>query len=214
MFALLAVAAPMTACKSTEGHDRAETTSNKVHDLAGVAGQTQTHLDKTLNALERVVATKDTGPKPAFDSFVSELGAFHGSFADLTKSRDALRASAEAWFTEFDKQNSAIQDEGLRADGAKRLTGFREQVRDVSKQVDDLMMNTKALELRLGDLRTYLGNDLTPGGIDSVSGRIKDTASEGRKLAESLGKLSKSSDTLANGLAATRPPPPAPAPAK
>lgn len=206
--ALLALAAPMTACKSTEGHDRAETTSERVHTVGHVAGQTQTHLDKTLNALEKVVATKDQGPKAAFDSFTSELGAFESSFAELAKSRDALKSSAEIWFTEFEKNNAAIQDESLRATGAKRLMGFRDQVQDVSKQVDDLMTGTRALETRLGDLRTYLGNDLTPGGIDSVSGRVKDTASDGRKLAEGLGKLSKSSDTLAAGLAATRPPPP------
>lgn len=212
--ALLAFAAPITSCKTTEGHDRAESTSMNVHKVGGVAGQTQTHLDMTLNSLEKVVATKDAGPKAAFDAYVSHLGSFESSFADLTSARDTLRTSAETWFAEFEKKNAAIQDEGLRADGAKRLTGFRDQVNDISKQVDVLMTGTKALQMRLGDLRTYLGNDLTPAGIDSVSGRVKDTASEGRKLAEGLGTLSKSSDKLATGLAATRPPPPAPAPAK
>lgn len=194
------------ACKSTEGHDRAAHTADQVVKVGGVAGQTQTYLDKTLASLEQVVATKDQDPKPAFDTFVKQLGGFQSEFAKLTKARDAMKAKSTEWFAEFEAKNAAIQDPELREDGTKRLASFRDQVMEVSEQVDGLMTETNALQVTLTDLRTYLGNDLTPNGIDAVSGRIGNTAKSGRKLADGLGRLSKSSDTLAAGLRAARQP--------
>lgn len=206
---LLALTALPLACKSTEGHDRAETTADKVVAVGGAAGQTQIHLDKTLGALEQIEATREQEPKPSFDAFSKSLGSFGSSFAELRSTRASLKSSAETWFTEFEKQNAAIQDEDLRKTGEKRLSAFREQVGEVSKQVDKLIEATGSLELRLKDLRAFLGNDLTADGIKSVSGRIGDDVKEGRKLAARLGELSQASNELAGKLRAARKPAPA-----
>lgn len=208
LVAVLCLAAMLTACKSTEGHDRAASTADQVVAVGSVAGQTQASLDDTLNSMEQVVATMKQGPKAAFDGFSKHLASFSSNVAKLTSERTALSAKAETWFTEFEKQNVAIQDPDLRKTGEKRLADFREQVADVSKQVDVLMRETTALEGRIKDLRAYLGNDLTPDGIEAVSGRISDAAKDGRKVAVGLGELSKSSDALAAKMRASRPPPP------
>lgn len=204
--ALLAASALPVACKSTEGHDRAADTADQVVEVGGSAGQTQLRLDNTLAALEQVVATAKQDPKPAFDTFVKEYEAFSDELADLTKQRESLKSKAESWFTEFEKQNEAITDADLRKAGTKRLAEFREEVNGVSKQVDELMNGTTALHSRLKDVRTFLGNDLTAKGIDTVSGRIADAAKEGRKFAAGLGKLSKSSADLASKMRAASKP--------
>lgn len=204
--ALLALTPLPLACKSTEGHDRAAETANQVVEIGGIAGQTQLRLDNTLAALEKVVATANQDPKPAFDTFAKEFNAFSSEFASLTKERESLKTKAELWFTEFAKKNDAIQDADLRKDGTKRLAEFREQVGDLSKQVDTLMTGTSALEAQIRDLRTFLGNDLTKKGIDTASGRIEDTAKNGRKVASGLGKLSKASEEIASKMRAATPP--------
>lgn len=203
---LLAASILPAACKSTEGHDRAKDTADQVVEVGGAAGQTQLRLDNTLAALEQVVATAQQNPKPAFDTFVKEYGAFSDELADLTKQREALKSKAETWFAEFEKKNEAIQDPDLRKAGTKRLAEFREEVKGVSQQVDELMNGTTALHGRLKDVRTFLGNDLTAKGIETVSGRIADAAKEGRKFAAGLGKLSKSSEMLASKMRAAQKP--------
>lgn len=194
------------ACKSTEGHDRAADTADQVTTVGASAAQTQLRLDATLAAMEKIVATAKQDPKPAFDTFVKELESFNSTFAGLTGQREALKTKSETWFTEFQKQNDAIQDAELRKDGAKRLDEFKSKVGDLSKQVDELMTGTTSLQGRLKDLRTFLGNDLTPKGIETVSGRVEDSAKEGRKLAAGFGKLSKTSDSLASSMRAARAP--------
>lgn len=200
------VTALFTGCASTEGHDRAAATAEQVVDLGGAAGQTQLRLDNTLAALEKVVATAKQDPQPAYATFVREYDEFSDEFADLTEEREELKAKSATWFAEFEKKNDAIGDADLRKAGTKRLAEFREQVADVSKQVDELMSGTSSLNTRLKDVRTFLGNDLTPQGIETVSGRISDAAKEGRKFAAGLGKLSKSSTDLAAKMRAARMP--------
>lgn len=207
LVALLALAPLPLACKSTEGHDRAADTASEVVEVGGAAGQTQLRLDNTLTALDKIAASAKLDPKPAFDTFVSEFKAFSGEFADLTKQRESLKTKAELWFAEFSQKNDAIQDPELRKAGEKRLKEFREKVADLSKQVDGLMTGTSALEAQLRDLRTFLGNDLTPAAIETVSGRIADATKEGRKLASGLGKLSKTSEEVASTMRAATPPP-------
>ena len=204
-FLSLVCALPL-ACKATEGHDRAESTADRVVDVGAAAGQTQLHLDKTLDALAQLEATRNQDPKPGYKEFTGSYDNFASELATLVKRRDSLRTTAESWFSEYEKQNRSIQDEDLRKTGEKRLSGFREQIADTSKQVDEILKNANAVDGRLKDLHTYLSNDLTPDGIDAVSGRISDLSKDGRKVAARLGDLSKSSETLAGKLRAARKP--------
>lgn len=198
--------ASLTSCKSTEGHDRAADTADQVVMVGHCAGQTQLSLDKSLEALRKVDATREQEPTPAFKTFSSEFDSFREHFADLRKQRANLAAKAESWFSEFELKNAAIQDEDLREDGAKRLAEFREQVGETSKKVDELIKGGTDVEKNLGDLRTYLGNDLSPDGIKAASGKIDDAAKDGHKVAEKLGELSKASEALAEKLRAARKP--------
>jgi predicted nucleic acid-binding Zn-ribbon protein len=202
--ALLLLCALPPACKSPEGHDRAAATADQVVALGGVAGQTQLHLDKTLEGLAQIEATKSQDPLPAFKAFSGAFNSFKSEFAALSEERAALTVKAESWFTEYEARNKAIQDEDLRKTGTKRLAEFREQVADTSKQVDKLIEGTSSVQTRLEDLRTYLGNDLTPDGISAVSGRISDVTKDGRKVAARLGDLSKASEELASRMRAAR----------
>jgi hypothetical protein len=213
---VLALALVPAACKSTEGHDRAAQTADQVVSLGHVSGQSQLHLDNSLNALEKITVTAEQNPKPAFDMFAKELEAFGDTTQQLTKQRATLKTKAEAWFADFQIKGETIQDEELRKASADRLAAFREQVAQVSSQVDGLMAGTSSLQTRLMDLRTFLGADLTAKGIGSVSSRITDSVKDGRKVAADLGRLSKASEDISNSMRAARSTPPAavPPPAK
>jgi hypothetical protein len=204
--ALAGSAALPLACKSTEGHDRAATTADQVVAVGAAAGQAQLQLDQTLNDLAQVAAKAAQDPKPPFDAFVKSLGKFQDDLAFLTKQRGALAAKAQTWFDEYKLKNDAIQDPDLKQAGEKRLCEFQARVGEVSKQVDELMTGAGALDGRLKDLRTFLGNDLTPKGIETVAGRIADTVKEGRKVAAGLGKASKASEEVAKTLRAAQQP--------
>jgi hypothetical protein len=206
LFSALLCTIPL-GCKSAETHDEAAATANSVVEVGGAAGQVQLHLDQTLTALEQVSATAAQDPKPAYDTFKSGLAAYSSQLATLVKDRTAFADRARGWLDEFTKRNEAINDEDLRKAGAKRITEFREQVGDITKKVDDLVTDSKAIESRLTDLRTFLGNDLTPKAVDTASGRIKDVAKDGRKVAERWGQLSKSTEAAAAKLRAAQTPP-------
>jgi len=194
------------SCKSTEGHDRAADTADQVVMVGHCAGQTQLTLDHSLEGLKKVDATRGEDPTPAFKEFAGAYDSFTGHLADLRKERASLASKAESWFSEFEMKNAAIQDEDLREDGAKRLAEFRENIGETSKKVDELIKDAGDVEKRLGDLRTYLGNDLSPDGVKAASGKISDVAKDGHKVAEKLGELSKASDALATKMRAARKP--------
>jgi phage-related tail protein len=196
----------LASCKSTEGHDHAAATADQVVMVGHCAGQTQLALDQSLNGLKKVDATRGEDPTPAFKEFSSAYDSFTGELADLRKQRAGLSTKAESWFSEFELKNSAIQDEDLREDGAKRLAEFRERIGETSKQVDELIKGASDVDKTLGDLRTYLGNDLSPEGVKAASGKISDVTKDGHKVAEKLGELSKASEALAAKMRAARKP--------
>jgi hypothetical protein len=196
-------------CKSSETHDEAAATATSVVEVGGDAGQVQLHLDQTLTALEQVSATGAQDPKPAFDTFKSGLETYSSHLADLMQDRTAFTDRARNWLDDFSKRNEAIGDEDLRKAGAKRIAEFSEQVGDITKKVDELVTDSKAIESRLTDLRTFLGNDLTPKAVETASGRIKDVSKDGRKIAERWGQLSKSSEAMGAELRSAQTPPPA-----
>jgi len=205
---LIALGALAFGCKTTETHDRAATTADHVVAVGGTAGQTQVQLDRAADALDDIVAKAAVDPTSAFKTFRTALEGFSDSFAKLKGERAALGESATLWFSEFQKNNNAIQDMELRKLGEERMADLQSKIGDVQKQVDELLANTTAVEVRMNNLRTFLGNDLTQAGIKTVAGRVSDTTKDARKAAGGLGRLSKSSEAAAEKMRAARPPPP------
>ncbi len=202
--AALALAAFAAGCRSTEGHDRAAETADRVVAVGDFAGQTQLRLDKTLDALEQIVATASQDPMPAFQAFADEFEEFQDEFADLRREREGFESTAKSWLAAFERQNSEIQDADLRQSGAARLVELRADVAGISRQIDALIAETQALDVRLKDLRTYLGNDLSAKGIELVAQRIGVTARDGRQVAASLGQLFQSAESLTIKMRAAR----------
>jgi hypothetical protein len=196
----------LCACATTEGHDRANATALRVEAVGGAAGQTQLRLDQTLDALEQIAATATQDPQPAFRAFSTAFARFQSELQRLASERARLDSTSQTWFAEFQRQNAAIQDPELREQGEQRLADLRARTTDTSARFARFLEATRGFETRLADLRLYLGNDLTPAGIDAVTGRIRTTAQEGRELAADLGELSKSATDLAAPLRAARQP--------
>ncbi len=208
---VFALAGLPLACKSTETHDRAATTADSIVAVGGVAGQAQLRLDQTLDALEQVAARSVNDPKPPFDAFAAKFDDFQDELDNLESDRVSFENRANTWLAEYAERNETIQDAELRQAGATRVADFRSQIAGITQDVDGILSDARALEARLLDVRTFLGNDLTPQAVRTVSGRIDEITRDGRKLAERLGQLSKSSSETAGKLRAVRTPPAPPA---
>jgi len=194
-------------CKTTEVHDQATTTADRIEAVGARSGLAQQRLDATLAALEQVREKAETDSQPAFKTFSSELAGFETELGKLVSARGSMKSAAETWFQQYETQTASIEDAQLREASAKRLTDFRSRVEKVSASVDDLVTESESIQGRLEDMRTYLGADLTPKGIEAVEGRIGDLAKDGRNVAEKLGKFSESSASAAQALRSAQPPP-------
>ncbi len=202
----LVIALASAACKSTEGSDRAAQTALQVEAVGSVTGQTQLRLDQSLDALEQIAATADHNPKPAFDAFVTAFESFRAESAKFSREHGQLQSQMQTWFAEFSKRNATIQDAELRAQGEERLADLRGKSSAASERYEEVLTATRSFATRLGDLRIFLGNDLTPAAIETVGSRIKDTTKEGRQLAEKLGEYSKAAESIATPLRAAKQP--------
>jgi hypothetical protein len=207
----LALALPLVSCKSTEVHDEGSAAAARIDTLGAIAGKAQQRLDNALNALEKVRDEAKTNPTPAFQSFSDELAQYTAELNNLTTGRNSMKSTVEGWLRNYEKQNSTIEDESLREKANERLEGFRTRVSEVGTQIDGLMTDATATQKVLKDVRAYLAGDLTPQGIDSVSGRIGDVASDGRKVASRLGAFREAAMSAASNLRAAQAAAPPPA---
>jgi uncharacterized phage infection (PIP) family protein YhgE len=199
---------PLVSCKSTEVHDEAGAAASRIDALSSIAGQAQRRLDNTLNALTKVRDDAKTNPAPAFASFSDELSHYGSELNNLASTRNSMKSTVEGWLANYEKQNATIQDESLKEKANERLAEHRTKVTEVGTRIDALMTDAEATHKLLKDMRAYLGGDLTPQGIDSVSGRIGDISSDGRKVASRLGEFRDAALNTASALRSAQAPPP------
>jgi len=203
---VVVAALSMMACKST-GVDRAEDTANAMKALYQSLEAAPAKLDAVTASLTEL--SKGEG------DMIKQYETFTGDVDALLKHREAIRSLREKVNTnrdgfkqEWDKRLADIQDEDLRNRAMERQQATIAEFDKLSESADETKQLFEPWITSVTDVRAYLENDLNPGGVASVSDKVKAINKGAGKINDSINDLLKEVDDLAKRIEATKPPPP------
>jgi len=187
MSILVVAVSSLAGCK-TSGYDRADAAVSSLNDLSteGIRGQQQ--INKTIASLERIQATADSDPRPAFDAFKSDLATLQSIAATARSRGNSLRERAKAHYTAWEAELRQISSDELRARGEERLAKARARFEELSKKWQEAGEAYNPFETDLKDLRIALEHDLNPSGIKSHGDLIKKAKKDGDTVIERIDK--------------------------
>ncbi len=175
---VLVLAGAVAGC-SSPGYKTAEA---KVESLGAVRtelDQGKKQIGVVVAALEQVVTTGSTDPRPAYDKFVAELANLESTAANVKSRAESLQVQGKEYFQAWQTQLEGVQSAELRASSAQRQAQAKERFEKVRANSQIAKASYQPFMSNLGDIKKVLAVDLNASGIASIApvvARTKETA--------------------------------------
>src|SRR5688572_7593607 len=199
----------LAGCKST-GADKVDQTSTRLEQFKTAVGSLKGQLGSTADSLANVVESGASDPKPAYKEYNKQVGAISSSVAKARGHLEKAQTEGARLFEEWNKRLETITDADIRASSEKRRNDLQAALAGVAEKTAPAMAGLDSFVASAKDLDTYLSQDLTPAGIDAISGKSKDLSKLAQSTSEDLDDVIEEVAEVAAKFATAKPPPPPP----
>jgi Protein of unknown function (DUF2959) len=204
--ALMAVLAVLAGCVS-HSYDKGAATAAALQSSADAVAETSARVNDALAALNNLTFKSEGDLRNQFDAFGSAIGNLDKSNDKLALKVAETQAKASVYFDNWSNQLSAIQSEELRTRSTARRDEVTAKLADVNASYQNVKNSFKPFVSDLKDIQTYLGTDLTAGGLAAVKDIVAKTKVDAVPLRDSIKKLQASFSDLSTALSPMMPRP-------
>lgn len=203
---LLAVslAALLGGC-ATAGHQRAGSAAASLRQGAEQLSRSATHLDNALVSLAALLDAPAGDLKPQFNTYQTSANRLESAAREFHSRWLAIQRQANAYLQQWDSDLALIQNADIRQRSAARKGEVQEQFNRTQTAAGKLRADWEPVVSDLKDLRTALGADLTPAGVDNLRAEGRRVSARGVRLREGITSLAVEYQQLASGLSPAPP---------
>jgi hypothetical protein len=177
-----------SSCQSS-GADQAEGTATSVSTLEQTLQAASAQITTTNSALQQILANPSGDLRPSFDVFKSAVSTLESRAKDVTKKSEEMKAKAQAYFADWDKNLATIQNEDIRERSMERRTELMERQAEANAKVDDLKKRFDAYVAQLHDVHAFLDHDLNTAGVEAIEDDAKEAIEAGEDVSEDVDKV-------------------------
>jgi hypothetical protein len=198
-----------SGCSSAKGPDRTARVVESFRATRGQLAEASKQVGTTSDSLRTLTSAGAGDLRPMFDDYVENVRKTQ-AMADKARNRaEAMRANAESYTAQWQKELSKISDEELRLASEQRAAAAKADFDRVRIAAGDVKGAYAPYRQGLQDVQQYLTNDLTADGARSIKTKADDTITKGEALQQRIASLEKELDALSSKWSSNLGPPPA-----
>jgi hypothetical protein len=202
--ALAAVLAVLAGCASSS-YDKGAATSDALSSTAAAVADTSTSVNGVLASLNNLTFKSAGDLRDQYDALVSASKDLSSSMKALDSKVVALKATADSYLADWTNKMSNIQNDELRQRSADRKAEVEGKISDVQSSYQGVTNSLAPFTSDVKDIETYLGTDLTPGGLATIKDIVSKTKVDAVPLRDSIKKLQGSFTSLSTALSPVMP---------
>ena len=202
--ALTATLTLLAGCASSS-YNKGAATSTALSSTGAAVAQTSTGVTGVLGALNNLTFKSAGDLRVQYDAFVSASKTLDSSIVNLDSKVASLQATASDYINNWTNQTAMIQSEELRKRSAERKDEVSGKINDVEGSYQDMKNSLAPFTSDVKDIQTYLGTDLTAGGLATIKDIVSKTKVDAVPLRDSIKKLQGSFDSLSASLSPMMP---------
>ncbi len=195
----------LPGCK-TSGADKVDQTSTRLDEFRASVETLKSQVNGTAAALAQVVETAAADPKPAFNQYAGEVELVSSSTAKARANLSKAQSEGKKLFDEWTKKLDTITDPDIRKSSETRRDDLQKALAAVAEKAEPSLTKLDGFVATAKDLHTYLSQDLTAKGIDSIAGKSKELTKSAKSIAEDLDKVVEAAGKAAPQFATAKPP--------
>ncbi|MBE0568248.1 MAG: DUF2959 family protein [Deltaproteobacteria bacterium] len=175
----------LTGCATTEttGIDRATKTTNLMQTVEGDYQQASEQIDATRASLEDLIKPGQTDMKKAFDAYTGNVEKMEKSGKRLEMHTEQMRVGGKEYFAQWESSYTSPE---IRELSERRRNEMRELYAKIPEASIGVSGALKSYLTDIRDIQTYLSNDLTPQGIESIRPIAQKAVTDGENLKETV----------------------------
>jgi hypothetical protein len=202
--ALAALLAAAAGCVS-KSYDKGAATSAAAENSATAVAQTSVKVNDVLAALNNLTFKSQGDLRDQYDAFVSASKNLTTATDNLDAKVVQMRATAATYIESWTNELAAIQSPELRQRSAERMNEVATKLKDVDASYEGVKNSFKPFMADIKDIQTYLGTDLTAGGLNTIKDIVSKTKVDAVPLRDSIKQLQGSFSNLGNALSPVLP---------
>jgi Protein of unknown function (DUF2959) len=162
-----------------------------------VAGQQQ--IDRTLASLRTLSNPSTTDLRAAYDDYSTQLVRMTDHAEKLKREADAMRASRNEYFAQWEEKVSAIDNPTIRATAEARRNKLRESHERIATEAGQARDAYESFMRDLQDVRKFLGGDLSKQSVSMLGDVQRKAAGSGGTVKEKLDVIIAELDAIDAG---------------
>jgi predicted nucleic acid-binding Zn-ribbon protein len=168
--------------------------------MATSIAATKTQVSTTVADLQALKTATDV--KAAYAKVNQNTEGVKSHAAKVKSDYDAMKAQTDVFVETWQKEIASVQDPALKATAAKRFADVKIAFLEITNTLGAAKEAYQPFITSLEDIHKVLGNDVTPGGVKSVTPAIDKAIANSKALDTKLGEANTQIATLRGELGA------------
>jgi uncharacterized protein YhaN len=202
--ALAAALAVVAGCVS-QSYDKGSATAMALQASADAVAQSSTKVNDVLAALNNLTFKSQGDLRDQYDALVSAAKKLDKANEALDSKVIHMRDAAAAYTESWTNQLTAIVSPELRQRSTDRMNEVTAKLKEVDASYEVVKTSFKPFTSDIRDIQTYLGTDLTAGGLDTIKDIVSKTKVDAVPLRDSIKQIQASFSNLSAALSPVLP---------
>jgi len=167
--AMIIVGASLLAGCSTTGMQRSERAGASMNDVENDINAAILQVDATNASLQELVRPGQSSVTKAFDKYSDNVDKMDKQGKRMLEHAEKMHEQGKDYFDEWRTEGNTYKNPEIQALSEQRRADLTAIFADISSASVGIKGSFKSYMSDNSEIRTYLSNDLTPKGIESIS---------------------------------------------
>jgi len=200
--ALITLIGVLAGCAS-QGYQKAGATSEALQVAANRITNGILQINVTLTTLTNLVNNPQGDLAPRYKKYCDDVETLRSMAVDVNNKAIAMRAKGRDYFSQWEQQLATIKDQDIRKVSVDQMKDMMDKFQEINNSYQEVRMRFKPFMSDLEDIQTYLGTDLTVGGIDAIKSTADKVNERSVPLKEAISKLADQFRQMGVSMSAT-----------
>ena len=204
----LAAAVGLAAGCASKGYEQGAATGQALQATAARINQGNASIDAVTTALNNLVNNPSGDLVPRYKAYTDAVAKLRDLALDVKDKAAAMQSKGQSFFAAWDQQLAQIKNEDIRERSADRKKEVQKEFSDINTSYQKARDKFKPFMSNLEDIQTYLGSDLTVGGVQSIKKTADKVNDQAASVKDAITELSKEFQEMGVAMSNAAPPPP------
>lgn len=185
---------------ATTGPEKKQKAVSSIEEFHKELSKNLIQITETLSALNQIGKTGEGDLYKPYHHFVKQMNRTTDNSLSMSKHAENMTTKGREYFDTWEKELTDIMNAELRAQGAERRSELSKSFYRITSLAQEVQMTYQPFISDLTDIKTALGNDLTPRGMISMNPYITKANERGEIVMIKLQALADEVDRVTNAL--------------